>query len=51
MITVVAFVRLIPKPPALVETKNTWYAAKRVFSSRVLGDERVNNVRDFSCWN
>ena len=27
MMTVVAFVRLIPNPPALVEIKKTWYAA------------------------
>ena len=30
MMTVVAFVRLMPNPPALVEIKKTWYAAARV---------------------
>lgn len=28
--TVVAFVRLMPNPPALVEIKKTWYAMERV---------------------
>ena len=28
MMTVVAFVKLIPNPPALVEIRKTWYAAQ-----------------------
>jgi hypothetical protein len=34
MMTVVAFVRLIPSPPALVEIKKTWYAAERPSARR-----------------
>jgi hypothetical protein len=30
MMTVVALVRLMPNPPALVEIKKTWYATARV---------------------
>ena len=32
MMTVVAFVRLMPNPPALVEIKKTWYAMARALA-------------------
>jgi len=35
MMTVVAFVRLIPNPPALVEIKKTWYATARLSACRI----------------
>jgi len=35
--TVVAFVRLMPNPPALVEIRKTWYATARV-SARGRGE-------------
>lgn len=40
MMTVVAFVRLMPNPPALVEIKKTWYATARV-SARERGESKT----------
>ena len=49
MMTVVAFVKLIPNPPALVEIKKTWYAVGKTISPQ---KRRIKDrVRDFSCWN
>ena len=48
MTTVVAFVRLIPSPPAFVETKNTWKAKDCALSgSEIVVKRRPLLTSDF----